>query len=92
METRESVIEKLSPFMNFEQQTEEYGHQRCAIVDVAVIGKLEITIDSYEVIVSAQLDGEQSIFGMFYLDDLVIEKSSHKVWLTCDGAAFRIVG
>jgi hypothetical protein len=91
METRESVIEKLSPFMKFEQQTEDYG-QRYAIVDVAVIGKLEITIDSYEVIVSAQLDGEQSLFGMFYLDDLVIEKSSHKVWLTCDGAAFRIVG
>jgi len=91
METRESVIEKLSPFMKFEQQTEEYG-QRYAIVDVAVIGKLKITIDSYEVIVSAQLDGEQSVFGMFYLDDLVIEKSNRKVWLTCDGAAFRIVG
>ena len=91
METRESVLEKLSPFMKFEQQTEEYG-QRYAIVDVAVIGKLKITIDSYEVIVSAQLDGEQSVFGMFYLDDLTIEKSNFKVWLTCDGATFRIVG
>ena len=91
METRESVIEKLSPFMKFEQQTEDYG-QRYAIVDVAVIGRLKITIDSYEVIVSAQLDGEQTVFGMFYLDDLVIEKSNRKVWLTCDGAALRIVG
>ena len=91
METRESVLEKLSPFMKFEQQTEDYG-QRYAIVDVAVIGKLKITIDSYEVIISAQLDGEQSVFGMFYLDDLVIEKSNRKVWLTCDGATFRIVG
>ena len=91
METRESVLEKLSPFMKFEQQTEEYG-QRYAIVDVAVIGKLKITIDSYEVIVSAQLDGEQTVFGMFYLDDLVIEKSNQKVWLTCDGATFRIIG
>ena len=92
METRESVIEKLSPFMKFEKQTEEYGHQRCAIVDVAMIGKLKLTINSYEVIVSAQLDGDQTIFGMFYLDDLVIEKSNCKVWLTCDGATFRIVG